>query len=654
MPLYRRPRSAARDHKSIGTSQADDGVSHRTEELQRELEALRAELAQCREAAQRHRRLFDALIEGFGLAEIILDEHGKPCDYRLLEINPACGQMLGISPELARGRSARELFPAMEQHWIDTFGKVALTGESARFESYAEGLGKWFEIFAFRTAPGQFAHLLVDISARNRAEEDLRQLAAIVESADDAIYSKTLDGTILSWNAGAERIYGYSAQEMKGRSVAILASLDRPDELPQILDRLKHGERIDHYETVRIRKDGTPVDISLTISPIRDASSKIVGASTIARDITVRRRAEEELRRLAQQLQAREENLRTLIERQADGVVVVDRQGCILFVNPAAQRLLGRPAEALQGEPLGLPLVTGELTEVNLVRPDGTLITAEMRVVEMEWSGILALVVSMHDITERKRAEEALRHLNETLERRVAERTAQLEAVNQNLEAFAYSVSHDLRAPLRAVDGFACMLLEDYQDRLDDEGRRRLHVIRDGTAQMGQMITDILAFSRTGRFELKQTEIDMTALARAVVAELQLTAEGRTVNVAIHDLPPAWGDPAMLRQVLTNLLGNAFKFSSRKAVALIEVGARAEDNEMVYYVRDNGVGFDMRYVDRLFGVFQRLHSTEEFAGTGIGLAIVKRIIERHGGRVWAEGKVNEGATFYFTLPVKEA
>ena len=253
----------------------------------------------------------------------------------------------------------------------------------------------------------------------------------------------------------------------------------------------------------------------------------------------------------------------------------------------------------------------------------------------------LAIAISQARLHERVR-----RHAEE-LERRVAERTAELEAVNRELESFSYSVSHDLRAPLRAIDGFARMLEEDYGARLDEEGRRLLGVVRSSSRRMGQLIDDLLDFSRLGRQAMAPRVVDMAALVREVAAML---THGGNTSVEVAALPAAQADAALLRQVWANLIGNAIKYSGKRGEPCVAVGGSAEAGENVYWVRDNGVGFDMRYADKLFGVFQRLHGADEFPGTGVGLAIVQRVVARHGGRVWAESRPGEGACFYFSLP----
>jgi light-regulated signal transduction histidine kinase (bacteriophytochrome) len=235
------------------------------------------------------------------------------------------------------------------------------------------------------------------------------------------------------------------------------------------------------------------------------------------------------------------------------------------------------------------------------------------------------------------------------LERLVAERTAQLEETNKELESFSYSVSHDLRSPLRAIDGFARILTEDHGGKLDDEGRRLLAVVRDNSQKMGRLIDDLLAFSRLGRKPLSSTSIDMKRLVEEVLEELE-TPEGKSPGLVVGMLPPVQGDAVLVKQAWANLLANAVKFSGKREQPIIEVSGEENGAEIIYCVKDNGAGFDMQYYDKLFGVFQRLHDATEFPGTGVGLAIVQRVVTRHGGRVWAEGKVNEGAAFYFSMP----
>jgi PAS domain S-box-containing protein len=347
------------------------------------------------------------------------------------------------------------------------------------------------------------------------------------------------------------------------------------------------------------------------------------------------------------------------ITRVADGIYYEVNQTFLDKLGYSREEIIGRSSLALnlwhdssQRQTILIQLREKGIArdvEVIVRKKDGSLLTMLFSVEYLPLDGENYLLTIGHDITERKQTQEALRQLNENLERRVAERTSELIATNQELEAFSYSVAHDLRTPLRAIDGFSRMLLEDHADQIDEEGHSYLQRIITANQRMSSLIDDLLSLSRLARSELVHQSVDLSQMARDILSELAVNSPQRTIECAIADGLVVSADPHLMRLVLENLLGNAWKFTAKTDTARIELGIQA-GKRRIYFVRDNGAGFDMTYVNKLFGAFQRLHAANEFPGTGVGLATVKRIIERHGGEVWATGEVNGGATFFFTLP----
>lgn len=372
------------------------------------------------------------------------------------------------------------------------------------------------------------------------------------------------------------------------------------------------------------------------------------------------------------QVSESEERLRSVLNSAMTAVVVIDAHGKILDWNARAEKMFGWTRDEVLNQDManiiipehrreshwkgmsnynttGFAKVLDQLMEMEALHRSGKIFPIELSISKVRSNEAITFCGFITDITERKRAEEEIKLFNQRLEQMVQERTIELQMVNKELESFSYSVSHDLRAPLRAIHGYMSIFADEYANKFDDEAKRLTTIIMNNTQKMGRLIDDLLAFSQLGRKELIKTYASMAQIVENICDEQKRLEEKRDIEFIIEDLPYAFVDTVTIRQVWVNLISNAVKYTRHKPKAIIVIGARIEKGEQIYYVKDNGAGFDMTYYDKLFGVFQRLHSQKEFEGTGVGLAIVQRIVGRHGGRVWAEAALNEGATFYFSL-----
>jgi protein-histidine pros-kinase len=495
-----------------------------------------------------------------------------------------------------------------------------------------------------------------DITDRKRAESKFRDL---LESAPDAIVIVNEQGRIVLTNAQTEKLFGYPRHEL----------LDQPVEI--LVPHRFHGGHAGHrrnyahsprpramgadLELYGRRKDGSEFPVEISLSPLETEEGKLI--SSAIRDITDRKRAESKFR--------------DLLESAPDAIVIVNERGRIVLTNAQTEKLFGYPREELLGQPVEIlvphrfhgehaghrtnyghsprPRSMGAGLELYGRRKDGTEFPVEISLSPLETGEGKLISSAIRDVSERKKAE----HEADLHRQQLARTNADLAAANAELEAFSYSVSHDLRAPLRHIDGFARILKEEHGAELSKEAQRYLDRVLHGANHMGHLVDDLLNLAKIGRRELARQRTELDPLVRETLANLPGT-ENRSVEWRVESLPEVDCDPGLLKLVFNNLLGNALKFTRSREPAVIEIGATESAGLTTIFIRDNGVGFDPKYADKLFGVFQRLHRQEDFEGTGVGLATVQRIIRKHGGEVWAESEVDHGATFFFSLGARPA
>lgn len=472
-------------------------------------------------------------------------------------------------------------------------------------------------------------------------------IAAALEDANEAIVAKDLNGIVTIWNRGATQLFGYSKEEMIGKSIKILIPPDRIAEEESILGKIRSGERVQPFDTVRLRKGGQPIEVSVSVSPILDHEGNLIGATKTAHDITEKRRFEQTRWKF--------------VEASPVAMLLVDQAGRVTLTNSQCERLFGYPRKELIGCSVDV-LLPGRLRhmhrdyrvsfmvdpqaramgagrDLRAVRKDGREIPVEIGLTPIKTEQGVLIMASIVDITLRKASELKLRSQQQALERS-----------NRDLEQFAYVASHDLQEPLRAVAGCVQLLQKRYQGQIDERADQFIAHAVDGCKRMQTLIDDLLTFSRVGRNEDAPGPVDCEEALHEALRNLSSTIATSRAEISSDPIPPVRAEMSQMIMLFQNLVGNAIKFRKPGKIARIHIGAIDDGGQTHFTVGDQGIGIAPEHQDRIFGVFQRLHTAREYPGTGIGLAICKRIVERNGGRIWVESSPGQGTVFHFTLP----
>jgi PAS domain S-box-containing protein len=615
------------------------------------------------QSLERYHQTLDNMLEG---CQIISSE------WRYLYLNKSVVRHSRQEQERLIGARMWDAYPGIEQTELFRVLKECMERRIPhRLENqfdYPDGTSAWFDL-SIQPVPEGIFILSIDITDRKRAEglilrnEELLRLFIAHSPAAIAMMDRDLRYIVASERFA--RDYGVHYESLAGRThYEIFPEI--PERWKEIHQRCLAGavERAD--EDPFPRADGHVDWVRWEIRPWYELSGEIGGIILFSEVITERKAIE----RALQESRARASSI---IESAMDAIISTNDQQEIVLINPAAEEMFGYERYEIIGQPLSRLIperfrgqrgqdmlqvaasrspnhILGAHGTIVGLRRDGEEFPIEVSVSQTDAEGGMLLIVIVRDITARVQAEREVHRLNNELERRVTERTMQLEAANKELEAFSYSVSHDLRAPLRGIDGWSQALVEDYGTQLDQQAHEYLARVRSETQRMGGLIDDMLRLSRVTRVEMRCESVDLSALARESAVRLCEAEPDRQVDLIIQEQLCVQGDARLLEVALGNMLSNAFKFTAKIAAPRIEVGQVEQSGERVFFVRDNGAGFDMAYAKKLFGAFQRMHRAADFPGTGVGLAIVQRVIQRHGGRVWAESHVDQGAAFYFTLP----